>query len=559
MVTPIPAWWNFLRDRQMVPKLCGGDVEFANFATGPVAVSGSGLDTAAALLWEIPGLPANRTAAKARGPEPTQTDLYSQDWGRKFLLNGCSFYVDLQHLEGCLPEVRSAFDHLAATHAVYRIAHAASVAANARQPGGTRIHVLATNSDGLGHSFGSHLNLLVARDAWENLFHRRLHYQGFLAAYEASSIIFTGLGKVGAENGAPRVAYQLSQRADFFEAVTGPQTTYRRPLLNTRDEALCGPRPFTEEWSFAARHLARLHVIFYDHNLCHAAGLLKVGVLQIILAMIERGQVDPRLQLEEPLDATRRWSHDPTLRARATLLGGGSVTAVELQLKFCEAARRFVETGQCDGIVPDAAMILALWADTLIHLEARRWETLARRLDWVLKLTLLEQTLARQSGFGWSSPEIKHLDHLYSSLDPNEGLYWACERSGLVDRFVPETRVTSLMTHPPADTRAWTRATLLGLADPATVDRIDWDRLRFQPDERPVYLTLDLPDPLGATRAETAPLLPEAGNVWDALEALGATLTVETPNAGLSPGTPLTLTPESPDIAGAAPASPRSS
>lgn len=542
----------------MVPKLCGGDLEFANFSTGAEAVGGTGEDAALALLREIEGLPASGAASfavttKTPGSTPAiesdapwreaesssgssvslttaanKYSAYSQDWGRKFLLNGGCFYIDLQHLEGCLPEVLSAFDHLAATHAVYRLAHAASVAANAKQPPGRRIHVLATNSDGLGNSFGSHFNLLVTRNAWENLFHRRLHYQGFLAAYEASSIIVTGLGKVGAENGAPRTAFQLSQRADFFEAVTGLQTTYRRPLLNTRDEPLCGPRYPTVELSLAALNLARLHVIFYDHNLCHAAGLLKVGVMQIILAMIESGQVDSRLLLEEPLDAVIRWSHDPTLRTRAALLAGGKVTALELQLHFHEAARRFVEAGHCEGVVPDAAMILELWGDTLAHLEARRWGPLARRLDWVLKLTLLQQTLAQQSHLGWASPEIKHLDHLYSSLDPGEGLYWACERNGLVERLVPETRIACLMSEPPTDTRAWTRATLLRLADPATVDRLDWDLLRFQVGQRPVYLTLALPDPLGATRAETNPRLPEAGDLWDALEALGATLSVET-------------------------------
>jgi proteasome accessory factor A len=34
--------------------------------------------------------------------------------------------------------------------------------------------------------------------------------------------VFTGAGKVGAENGADAVDYQMTQRADFFEEDVGP-------------------------------------------------------------------------------------------------------------------------------------------------------------------------------------------------------------------------------------------------------------------------------------------------------------------------------------------------
>ena len=532
MANPSPSWVALQQERGTLPKLCGADLEFGNFATGVETVNGTGLEAALALLEEINGLHASPDFAPAAQPAlsplasqhrpAARADKASQDWGRKFLLNGGCFYIDLEHLEGCIPEVLSAFDHLAATHALYRLAHRACVAANQKLPPGRRIHVLATNSDGLGHSFGSHLNFLITRSAWEDIFYRKLHYQGFLAAYQASSLVVTGLGKVGTENWAPQAAFQISQRADFFEVLTGLQTTYRRPILNTRDEPLCGTQSWREEHT-AAAHMARLHVIFYDHNLCHVAAFLKVGVLQIILAMIESGHVDPALLLEDPLEAVLSWSHDPTLQARARLLAGGDLTAVELQLRLLDQARTFVESGRCDGIVEDASMILELWADTLAHLEARRWAPLCRRLDWVLKLSLLQQTLQQQTHLDWDSPEVKHLDHLYSSLDPDEGLYWACERGKLVDRLVPESRIERFVIDPPTDTRAWTRATLLRMVDPRFVDQIDWDRLRLRFGKPPIYLTLELPDPLGSTRADSAALLPESGDLWDALEALGAT------------------------------------
>jgi proteasome accessory factor A len=84
-----------------------------------------------------------------------------------------------------------------------------------------------------------------------------------------------------------------------------------RPIVNSRDEALCGTFREAQEQP-ATADMARLHVIFYDNTLCHVASLLKVGVMQIVLAMIEAGRIKPGLALEDPLDALLRWSHDPT-------------------------------------------------------------------------------------------------------------------------------------------------------------------------------------------------------------------------------------------------------
>jgi Pup amidohydrolase len=507
--------------RDRVPKLCGADIELGNFVLGLERGSGTGREASRALLREIEAPYADRGGYGVRLVGSAGRAAYDpQDWGRKYLSsNGGCFYCDLDHLECCLPEVRSAYDHLAAWHAMLRIARRALEAANARLPAGQRIHVLVNNSDGRGNAYGSHLNFLVTRRAWDDIFERRLHHMLYLAAFQVSSIVYTGQGKVGAENGRPAVAFQLSQRADFFEAVTGVQTTYRRPIVNSRDEALCGREPEPSP------DLARLHCIFFDNTLCHGSSLLKVGTMQMMLALLEAERVDPDLLLDDPVAAVVRWSHDPTLTARARTASGKALTAVELQLLFLEEAQRFAAAGGFDDVVPRAGDILALWEDTLLELRAGDVTGLSSRLDWVLKLRILRRAMQQRPGLTWAAPEIKHLDHLYGSLDPAEGLYWAHERLGIVERLVSESEVERFVHEPPEDTRAWTRAMLLRLAGPDGIEDVDWDRIRFRRARRgywPVVRTLHLDDPLGFTRAAVEGVIQDAATLDDVLDALHA-------------------------------------
>ncbi len=496
-----------------VEKICGADVELGNFVSGAARARRSPPgDAASALLDAIEGIAGRppRTPFPSWGGSVGHSGLPQffgrQDRGRKFLLtNGGCAYIDLDHLEVCLPEVTSAWDHLACWHAMLRIVRSAQQAANARLDG-ARIQVLANNSDGLGASYGSHLDVLVTRRAWDAMFHRRLHHLLFLAAYQASSIVFAGQGKVGSENGAPAVRFQLAQRADFIETLVGPQTTYNRPLVNSRDEPLCGLAGANGRDGRGG--LARLHVISYDSTLSHVSHLLKVGVLQLVLAMIEAERVNPALLLDDPVGAMRRWSHDPTLQHRERLIAGGTATAVELQQRFLEEVRPFVEEGRADPVVPRAAEILALWADTLAKLEAGDLEALAGRLDWVLKLSILRSLLVSRPGLSWTSPEVKHVDHLFASLDPDEGVFWACERSGLVERVASEDDIARFLEEPPADTRAWTRTMLLRAAGPARVTEVNWDvvRVRAAGTGRGATWRIDLDDPRAGTRAANGAL-----------------------------------------------------
>lgn len=496
---------------QGAPKILGADVELSNFILGMSDSRGTGGTASRLLLGAMHGI-SSGTVSTAR----------DTDWGRKYLpANGGCAYIDSDHLEVALSETASAFDHVAYWRAMLAEVRAATQRVNAALPPGQRLHVLANCSDGQGNSYGSHVNVLLTRAAWDSIFCRRAHYLAYLAAFQISSIVITGQGKVGAERRRPEVDFQLSQRADFIETLVSLDTMVHRGVVNSRDEPLCGMAGRA-----GAPPLARLHVIFFDSTLCQVATLLRVGMLQMVVAMIEAGFVNPNLALDDPLDALDSFSRDPNLETRAKLVNDGWRSAVELQCDFLEEARRFAASGGFEGIVPEAERILALWEDTVGKLETRDFDTLSRRLDWVLKRRLLQSVLDRRSELTWQSPALRYLDQLYASLDESDGLFWAVERCGQVDRMVDEDAVERARREPPSDTRAWTRAHLLRLAGEDHVDQVDWDHVRFlTPTGRWPYTRsriVHLPVPFEDTRAENERFFRDRAPLSVVLEALQA-------------------------------------
>ena len=188
-----------------MPKLCGADVELGNFILGGQKQGDTGFEASRALLRHIDGLPL-RAGSNGRQSGFSNQNQYGcaeypvcgfpswysipaggticapynpQDWGRKFLPgNGGCAYIDLDHLEICLPEIISAWDYVAAWHAMLNITRLALLEANRALAPNGRIQVLVNNSDGKDNSYGSHLNFLITRRTWDNLFLRKMHHQG---------------------------------------------------------------------------------------------------------------------------------------------------------------------------------------------------------------------------------------------------------------------------------------------------------------------------------------------------------------------------------------------
>ena len=82
-------------------------------------------------------------------------------------------------------------------------------------------------------SYGSHINIAVSRATYDAMFERQPHLLHLIGSFLASNLICTGIGDVGE-------GFSISQRAPFMVCFLGVQTTERRPLVNSRDEALAG-------------------------------------------------------------------------------------------------------------------------------------------------------------------------------------------------------------------------------------------------------------------------------------------------------------------------------
>lgn len=428
-----------------VPKIVGFDTELMNVDPSR---DDSGASASRALLREIEGAPSNNGGA------------CEQDSGRVFLPgSGASVYIDLDHLEIAGPECRSAVDYMKCFHGMLGIARQAARQANEDRVSKIRVH--ANNSDGLGNSWGGHLSVMLSRTAYDWIFKTRLHYQLWLASAQASSLVLTGAGKVGSENERDPALYQISQRADFFECLSSINTTYSRPLVNTRDETLAGSR------------FARLHCIFHDTTLCHTSLVLKAGLMQVFLAMIEAEVIDPRLFFEAPLDAVRAFSTDPTLKATARLMDGRRVTAIEHQRILRESANKLLKTDSRAN-VPDLQELLALWSRMLDALETRDMDVLTRHLDWAAKLSVIERAASARSLDFLDAP-VKALDHAWSDLE--SGIYFALERSGTVERRAGEAEITLAAMEAPENTRAYPRSRLIRTLGGRHGVKIDWHRV----------------------------------------------------------------------------------
>jgi proteasome accessory factor A len=449
-----------------IPKICGIETEYgivvqeaADF--NPILTSSFLINAYAnpifkRVKWDYD---EERPLRDARGFERAASDGSTEEETglvNVILPNGSRYYVDHAHPEYSSPECSNALDAVIWDKAGERILEQSIDAVNQLTPTGQRLFICKNNSDGKGNSYGCHENYLVdRRTPFPNLIKH-------LIPFFVSRQIFTGAGKVGAENSAEKTDYQISQRADFFEVEVGLETTFKRPLINTRDEPHADPERFR-----------RLHVIVGDANMAELPIFLKIGTTSLLLAMIEDDFIADDMTLADPTGAMRAVSHDTSCRTSFETAEGASITAIELQWEYLKLAKKYVAENESSEV---SDRVLDDWERVLEGLE-RDPMSLSEDLDWVAKLSLLEAYRERDR-LAWDHPKLRLIDLQYHEVRRDRSLYWKLVDSGKMARLVSDREIEHAVANPPEDTRAYFRGESLRRFSPH-IAAASWDSLIF--------------------------------------------------------------------------------
>ncbi len=411
------------------------------------------------------------------------------------LSNGARLYVDHSHPEYSGPECFDPLEGALYDKAGEGVMREAITASAEVLPANQELRLFKNNSDGKGNSYGAHENYLMSRSTPFSEIVR------FAPTFFITRQIFTGSGKVGAENGRPSVDYQITQRADFFEELVGIETTIKRPIVNTRDEPHGDPEKYR-----------RLHVIIGDANRSEVQIFLKLGVTAIFLAALEDGALPDPIILANPVRACWETSHSPF--SPVGVDDGGFMTPLEIQFRYLEWLSKYVENESDDEVWQ---RVLAEWRSVLEDLESDPSKC-ADRLDWAAKQELLNAYRERH-GLDWTSHKLAALALLYHEISPRRDLYGRLVAEGRIRRLFTDESIASAVREPPKKTRAFFRG--------KCVDRFsddiwaaNWDSLVFDTGE-PHLCRIPMMEPLRGDAERVAGLFAEASNVSELIENLG--------------------------------------
>ena len=423
-------------------------------------------------------------------------DMHARDYAFEparsggFLVNGGRLYVDAvgSHEEYATPECVSWRDAVAYDKAgrviLQEILEELELADD--------VAFYANSIDHFGgHTFGCHENYLV--DISASAFRGSL---SLLMPFLVTRQIFAGVGRVGGHKlnrhdfrrnimsvgehevdtmwvadfyGVEiddSVDFQLSQRADHIVNTVSSRVRFNRAIINPKRDSY---------YDYSDLH--RLHVLYGEANMNEYATWLKIATTCLVLDLLDMKVVPADVKLEDALQTLKSVSRDGTNRWLVRRANGETMSAIDLQRLYLEAAQKHLK-----GKDEQTDEAIFEWENTLALLEIDPMR-LHDKLDWVAKKKMLMEFMASEN-VSWNDDILHSLDLEYHNINPATSLYYGLEELGQAHRILSDEDIKSACENPPQNTRAKGRAHIISSLLEHRWGRylIDWDWVRVDKD-----------------------------------------------------------------------------
>jgi proteasome accessory factor A len=387
-------------------------------------------------------------------------------WGRSsnvFLPNGGRLYLDVgSHPEYATAECDKVSDLISQDQAGDRIIEELAIEAEKRLNSEGiqgQIHLFKNNIDAAGNSYGCHENYSISR---------KFNFQKVTESvipFLITRQIFTGAGKWLSNN--KNQNYQLSQRSDHMWESISSATTRSRPIINTRDEPHADPEEYR-----------RLHVIVGDSNMSQTTTNLKVCSTEMILQLIEIGQINDEFNIENPIRTLRDISSDLTFSKKFRLSNGKEVTALNLQEHYLESVMNSSIYSEFEANEYYKKAI-DLWEKFLNCAKQNDFSSVDKDIDWVIKKKYMDQ-YQEKNGLKNNDPRMVLIDITFHNIRKDRGIFYILEKFGLINTIVDQNMINNAIDFAPESTRAKLRGEFIKKAQEKKRDyTVDWVHLKI--------------------------------------------------------------------------------
>ncbi|MBU1179007.1 proteasome accessory factor PafA2 family protein [Patescibacteria group bacterium] len=420
-----------------------------------------------------------------------------------FLPSGFRYYVDGHHLELSSPGCCTLKDLIVSSKAGEKILNfSRKVLEEKILPEGYEVKVFKDTSNRKGTSFAGHENYLINRETFHQLTDGITKETMQLASFFAVRVPLCGAGQVSIDRFG-NFSFQISQRAGFIERILSLDTTFLRPLINTRDE----PHADFVRQNGVNVPVKRLHVICGEPNMSSAGMKMRFGTALNFLQGIQDDifyDIQDDIVLKDPVRAMKIISSDVGIERTVELADGRKVKFFEILRTINNRLRWYFDeirepTQEQREILDE----VDYYCDAFEKGTKYYMKMLLPELDWINRFDVCSGILReRRSNWTKLGEEEKNLvyfnDLSYADIDPVSGLYYAREREykkeGLIKKEFSESEIRERIFSPPTDNREYLKGNILKMFPGL---RNDWEMILL-----PSNKVLWLGDPFRGSKEE---------------------------------------------------------